>query len=100
MVQPFVRHLIVERRLNNESEISNLYIACLKRLFHRGDDTEKKSCFWPELIHFSTGLVYHQLNSIWNDKKLFDWFIENTDLKYHKYPFHVQYFFSTISIWL
>ncbi len=54
MVQPFVRHLIVERRLNNESEISNLarefpnvqylklllpleksfYIACLKRLFH------------------------------------------------------------------
>ena len=111
--------MIVKRRLNDEREISILarqfpkvkylelllpldkfsFMICLKSILTRDDNIEKKCCFWSELINFSTELVYEQTGSYWNGNKFYDWFIRNTDLKYHKSHFYIDYSSSTLSIW-
>jgi hypothetical protein len=78
---------------------TTLYINCLKTIFSVDNSIENKRCYWPKLIHFSTELVYPQLDYIWDNNQLYNWLIQNTDLKYHKCPFYVHCFLSNISIW-
>ncbi|CAF5135818.1 unnamed protein product, partial [Rotaria sp. Silwood1] len=67
--QPFIRHLIIQRRLTDETEIPILaqqypnvrylqllfpleksaFLHCFKTLFSYDDDTYEKFYFWPEL---------------------------------------------------
>ncbi len=118
MVQSSIRHLIVKHRLNDEREISilthqypnikylkllipldqSVYIRCLKSVFSRDESLEKKNCCWSQLIYFT---IEPNLKYLFCDDMTFhDWLIENTDLKYHKYPFYVQCSRFNISIWL
>jgi len=119
IIQPSIRHLIIQCRLSNENEISILArlfpkvqyfellfplnqpscIVCLKSLFSRDDSIEKKCCFWSELIHFSTEFTYEQLEPIWSSTKLYHWLIRMTDLKYHKSHFYLHFVSSVLSIW-
>ncbi|CAF4680430.1 unnamed protein product [Rotaria sp. Silwood2] len=120
IIQPSVRHLIIQYRLTSERDMSILacqfphvkylellfpldkssYIHCLKSLFSRDESTEKIYCFWSELINFSTELRFNQLDSIWNNQSFKEWIIQNTDLKYHQCPFYVHYSIPRISIWI
>jgi len=118
LIQPSVRHLIVERRLNDEREISiiarqfpnvkylellfpldkSLFVGCLKSLFSFGDKKETRN-YWPELINFCTCVSFPQFEFIWDDNNLHLWFIRNTDLKYHSVVFYANHSRSMFSIW-
>ncbi|CAF3394730.1 unnamed protein product, partial [Rotaria sp. Silwood2] len=118
LIQPSVRHLIVERRLIDESEISNftrqfphvkyvelllpleesLFVACLKNLFSFDNEKEIR-CYWPQLISFSTCATFKQLQFISHHKNLHLWFIKNTDLKYYPLPFSSNLSGPLLSIW-
>ena len=118
MIQPCICHLIVERRLTDEREISNLarqfpnvkylellfplekslFIACLKGLFSL-DDKKETRCYWPKLINFCTCVSFQQFELIWDDNYLHLWFIRNTDLKYHSVVFYANHSRSMFSIW-
>jgi hypothetical protein len=73
-----------------------LFTSYLKILFSLN---ENKFKLWSQLIHLTIYLVFPQLNYLWNDNTLFDWIIENTDLKYYQKQFYVRYLRSKISIW-
>ncbi len=108
----------IKRCLNNVEELSNyasqfphvkylellfpkeksLFINCLKSLFSF-DDKQDKRCYWSELIHFSTSVVYNQFESIYRENNLHLWLIQNTDLKYASYSFHVNVPRPILSIW-
>jgi hypothetical protein len=95
-----INHLIIKRRLNNVEELLNyarqfphvkylellfpkeksLFINCLKSLFSFNTKQDKR-CYWPQLIHFSTSVVYNQFESVYNTN-INLWLIQNTDLKY------------------
>ncbi|CAF1455040.1 unnamed protein product [Rotaria sordida] len=120
IVQPYIHHLIVERRLIDEQEISSLayqypnvkYLQLLfpldhssfrryfQVLFSMDGSNDKKSRFWSGLINFSTKYVYGQANGIRSDGKFHQWLIENTDLKYHTLIFYANCSNSMFSIWL
>ncbi|CAF3652660.1 unnamed protein product [Rotaria sp. Silwood1] len=120
IVQPYIHHLIVERRLIDEQEISSLahqypnvkylqllfpldnslFLRCFQVLFSMDDSSDKKLRFWSELINFSTKYVYGQSNGILSDGKFHQWLIDNTDLKYHTLIFYANCSNSMFSIWL
>jgi hypothetical protein len=118
LIQPSIRHLIVERRLTDVEQITtyarqfpnvkylklllpeekSLFINCLKHLFNL-DDKQDKRCYWPQLINFSTCVVFEQWDLIYRSTNLHLWFIENTDLKYVPYSFHTVRNSSSLSVW-
>ncbi|CAF4987256.1 unnamed protein product, partial [Rotaria sp. Silwood1] len=120
IVQPYIHHLIVERRLIDEQEISSLahqypnvkylellfpldnslFLRCFQVLFSMDDSSDKKLRFWSGLINFSTKYVYGQSNGILSDGKFHQWLIDNTDLKYHTLIFYANCSNSMFSIWL
>ncbi len=67
----------------------SLFINCLKSLFSF-DAKQDKRCYWPELIHFSTSVVYKQFESIYNASNLHLWLIENVHLKYASHSFNAS----------
>ncbi|CAF1186338.1 unnamed protein product [Rotaria sordida] len=102
IVQPNIRHLIVQRRLIDEKEISilahqfpnvkylqllfpldrTLFVRCFQTLFSDyGTIYYKRSRYWCYLVNFCTTFDVIQLNQIINDSDLHRWLIENTDLK-------------------
>jgi hypothetical protein len=113
IIQSSVRHLIIQRCLYDEKEMSTLahqfphvkylnlclpsdkssFINCLKTVFNRDDN-----CYWPELINFSAELVYEQEDIISNESQLSDLFIRSTNLKYRIYSFD-DFFLPTLTIW-
>jgi hypothetical protein len=119
LIQPSINHLIIKRRLNNVEELLNyarqfppvkylkllfpkekfLFINCLKNLFSF-DTKQDKRCYWPQLIHFSTSVVYRQFESVYHNTNLHLWLIQNTDLKYVSYTFDVILSRPLLSIWL
>jgi hypothetical protein len=119
IIQPSVRHLTVQRCLYNEGEMSTLayqfphvkylklslpldkcsFINCLNILFNQNDNIKNKSCYWSELVCFSTDLYGKHGSIISNESQLYDLFIRDTNLKYHKHFFDAHPYFSTLAIW-
>ncbi|CAF3986729.1 unnamed protein product, partial [Rotaria sp. Silwood1] len=118
-IQPSVRHLIVERRLYDEREMSILvhqfphvkylklnlplnqcpFINCLNILLKQEDNIKKTSCYWTELICFSTQLFYVHKRIISNESQLHDWFIRYSNLTCHKNFLDNYRSSSTLTIW-
>ncbi|CAF4953286.1 unnamed protein product [Rotaria sp. Silwood1] len=87
VIQPSVRHLIVERCLNDEKEMSILAhqfpnvkylkldlpldkfscINCLNILLNRDDNIQNKRFYWTKLIYFSTELFQTHKSIISNE---------------------------------
>jgi hypothetical protein len=113
IIQSSVRHLIIQRCLYDEKEMSTLahqfphvkylnlrlpsdkssFINCLKIVSNRDD-----SCYWPELIYFSAQLICEQKDIISNESQLSDSFIRSTNLKYRINSFG-DFFLPTLTIW-
>ncbi|CAF3279040.1 unnamed protein product [Rotaria sp. Silwood2] len=120
IVQPNIRHLIVQRRLIDETEISilahqfpnveylqllfplnrKLFVRCFQTLFSDDGTIDKKFRYWCYLVNFCTTFMFIQSNQIYSDNNLHRWLIENTDLKYHKLRFYASCCDSMFSIWL
>ncbi|CAF4619718.1 unnamed protein product [Rotaria sp. Silwood1] len=118
-IQPSVHHLIVERRLYDEREMSILvhqfphvkylklnlpldqcpFINCLNILLKQEDNIKKTSCYWTELICFSTQLFYVHKRIISNESQLHDWFIRYSNLTCHKNFLDNYRSSSTLTIW-
>ncbi|CAF3710208.1 unnamed protein product [Adineta steineri] len=117
-VHPFVHHLIIQHRLIDEKELIDFahqfpnikylemlfplkkssYISCLTKLFSRNNQIGNYNYF-PKLNHFSTDLCFELFKKFNTSEELFDWCIQNTDLKYHPYTFYVDLAVSTMSFW-
>ncbi|CAF1336954.1 unnamed protein product [Rotaria sp. Silwood1] len=118
--QPFIRHLIIQRRLTDETEIPILaqqypnvrylqllfpleksaFLHCFKTLFSYDDDTYEKFYFWPELVSFRTIGDYEQFSASWLNFNAKNWLIENTDLKFRSLSFRAEHSNPIFSIWL
>ncbi|CAF0915236.1 unnamed protein product [Rotaria sordida] len=65
IVQPYIHHLIVERRLIDKQEISSLaHLRCFQVLFCMDGSSDNKLRFWSELIDFLAKYAYGQSNGI------------------------------------
>ncbi|CAF5033123.1 unnamed protein product, partial [Rotaria sp. Silwood1] len=118
IVQTTVRHLIVERRLNDEREICLLArqfpnveylkllfpleksacIRCFQTLFSVNETIYGNRCLWHKLINFSTGFFHDELNLIFDDYNIHRWFIRYTGLKFVKF-YYLNVVNSILSIW-
>ncbi|CAF1319903.1 unnamed protein product [Rotaria sordida] len=101
IIQPSIYHLIVKRFLSSEKEMSILahqfpyvkylnlnlpldecaFINCLNILRDRENNITTKSCYWTELIYFSTKLCGIHTDIISKNRQLYDWLIQYTNLK-------------------
>ncbi|CAF1429058.1 unnamed protein product [Rotaria sordida] len=119
IVQPFVRHLVVQYRLTDVEEISNfahqfpyvkylellfppnenLFLECFQTLFSVYDYINAKRRFWSYLISFSTRFFYDGLDKNLTNLDIHYWLTRNTDLKFLKRQFCVNCSNSILSIW-
>ncbi|CAF3164640.1 unnamed protein product [Rotaria sp. Silwood2] len=119
IIQPSVRHLIVKHCLYDERKMLTLayqfsrvkylellfslnkssFINCFNIVFNQDDNIKKKSCYWSELIFFSTKLFHVRTSIISNESQLYNSFIRYTNLKDPKHFFHPHCPFSTLTIW-
>ncbi|CAF4672280.1 unnamed protein product, partial [Rotaria sp. Silwood2] len=110
VVQPFVRHLVVQYYLTDAEEISNfahqfpyvkylellfssnenLFLECFQTLFSVYDYISTKRRFWPCLISFSTRFLYDGLDKKLTNLDIHYWLTRNTDLKFMKHQFCVN----------
>ncbi|CAF5135995.1 unnamed protein product, partial [Rotaria sp. Silwood1] len=102
IVQPFVRHLVVQYCLIDAEEISNfahrfpnvkylellfpsnknLFLECFQTLFSVYDYIDAKRRFWSYLISFSTRFFYNGLHNNLTNFDVHYWLTRNTDLKF------------------
>ncbi|CAF1034243.1 unnamed protein product [Rotaria sordida] len=119
IVQPFVRHLVIQYRLTDAEEISNLahqfpyvkylellfpsnenlFLACFQTLFSVYDYINAKRRFWSYLISFSTRFFYDGLDKNLTNLDIHYWLTRNTDLKFIKRQICVNCSNSILSIW-
>ncbi|CAF3831904.1 unnamed protein product [Rotaria sp. Silwood1] len=119
IVQPFVRHLVVQYCLIDAEEISNfahrfpnvkylellfpsnknLFLECFQTLFSVYDYIDAKRRFWSYLISFSTRFFYNGLHNNLTNFDVHYWLTRNTDLKFIKRQFCVNSSNSILSIW-
>ncbi|CAF2382661.1 unnamed protein product [Rotaria sp. Silwood2] len=119
MIQPFVRHLIVECRLNDEREIYLLarqfphveylkllfpfekssFIRCFQTLFSVDESINANRRLWRKLINVSIEFSNNELNLILDDNDFHRWLIRNTDFKFVSSRFYLNYLNTILSIW-
>ncbi|CAF1638658.1 unnamed protein product [Rotaria sp. Silwood1] len=119
MIQPFVRHLIVECRLNDEREIHLLarqfphveylkllfpfekstFIRCFQTLFSVDESINTNRRIWHKLINFSIEFSNNELNLMLDDNDFHRWLTRNTDFKFVTSSFYLNYFNAILSIW-
>ena len=119
MIQPYVRHLNVERRLKDGRELSLLVrqfphveylkllfsfekfscLPCFQTLFSIDESTQAKRCLWEKLINFSIELFNNGFNQHSDVNDIHRWLIRNTHLKFIKQDFDFRFFNSILSIW-
>ncbi|CAF3546761.1 unnamed protein product [Rotaria sp. Silwood1] len=119
MIQPFVRHLIVECRLNDEREIHLLarqfphveylkllfpfeksaFIHCFQTLFSVDESINANRRIWHKLINFSIEFSNNELNLMLDDNDFHRWLTRNTDFKFVTSSFYLNYFNAILSIW-
>ncbi|CAF1059694.1 unnamed protein product [Rotaria sordida] len=119
IVQPFVRSLIVEHRLTDDKDISNLaqrfpnveyllmffpidrslYLHCFQTLFSADKNINTNRRLWTKLKYVSMEFCHHQMDEIFDDNNILRWFFRNTDLKYTKSGFGGGYSFFEHSVW-
>ncbi|CAF4970351.1 unnamed protein product [Rotaria sp. Silwood1] len=119
MIQPFVHHLIVECRLNDEREIHLLarqfphveylkllfpfvesaFIRCFQTLFSVDESINANHRIWHKLINFSIEFSNNELNLMLDDNDFHRWLTRNTDFKFVTSNFYLNYFNAILSIW-
>ena len=78
----------------------SLFIDCLKQLFRMDDTVENKRCIWHQLILFSSELKYEQWEIDSIRMEFYDWFMQNTDLKYRTHSIYMSLSYPDLSIWI
>ncbi len=118
--QVHIRHLIVHRRLIDETELSilarqfpnvrylqlalplnpSVFRRCLIILFRETDEKRGQRLYWPDLVCFSTKYTYEQMADIHSDNHMYLWLLQNTHLKLRPSEFLCTWWNSTLCIWL
>jgi hypothetical protein len=120
IIQPFVRHLVVKRRLLNEKEMSmlvhqfphveylkllfpwekSLSIRCFQTLFSADQSVKANRRIWKKLIHISIEFSENQIGEIFDGNSVIRWFMRNTDLKFINVGLHWNYINGILCVWL
>ena len=72
---------------------------CLNIVLNRDNPMTKNSCYWSELICFSTDLFDAQNTMISNQSQSCDWFIQHAKLEDDKKSVNHYSSYSPLTIW-
>ena len=74
-------------------------MSCLNIVLNRDNPMSKNSCYWPELICFSTDLFDTQKTIISNQSESCDWFTQHAKLEDDKKSVNRYSSYSPLTIW-